>query len=189
MQYAIRSLSPQRVEDFFTFFEHVAFAEHPEWGCDCFCCFFHAASREAWDACTRESNMAMARELIISGRMRGLLAYDGEKPVGWCHFDVLKNLPGARLFYGGLASADDGKALIACFTIAQGYRRRGIASALLQHVLDDLKAQGVRQVEAYPVIGNESQEHNYHGPLSMYLKQGFTVVRKLKDHALVEKTL
>lgn len=189
MPFEIRPLTPRRADDFFTFFELIAFAEHPEWGCDCFCRYFHATSREAWDACTYETNKAAARKMIVNGRMRGLLAYDGDKPVGWCHYDVLKNLPGARVFYGDLASSDDERAAVVCFTIAQGYRNRGIAAALLDHALKDLAALGCKQVEAYPVLQNDSQEHNYHGPLSMYLKAGFTVVRQTETLALVEKAL
>lgn len=189
MPYTIHALTPQRKDDFFMFFENIAFAEHPEWGCDCFCCFFHAENREVWEAATGETNKAAAAKMIDNGVMRGLLAYDGDKPVGWCHYDLLQNLPGVRLFYGDLASGEDERAAIACFTIAQGYRGQGIASQLLQYALDDLKTQGVKQAEAYPVIGNASQEHNYHGPLSMYLKQGFEVVRETKDHAIVVKTL
>lgn len=189
MPYTIRALTPQLRDDFFTFFEHVAFAEHPEWGCDCFCCFFHAATLEAWDAATGATNKETAAALIESGGMRGLLAYDGNKPVGWCHYDTLQNLPGAKLFYGELASDEPEKAAVVCFTIAQGYRGRGIAAQLLKGALSDLRKAGVKQVEAYPAIGNDSQEHNYHGPLSMFLKQGFSVVKETKDHALVEITL
>ncbi len=189
MPFTLQALTPQRVDDFFTFFEQVAFADHPEWGCDCYCCFFHATDLKTWDAVTGEINKAAAREMILNGDMRGLLAYDGDKPVGWCHYDRLQNLPGARLFYGELASADDNRALIACFTIAQGYRRQGIADMLLSAALKDLKALGVKTVEAYPALENGSDEHNYHGPLPLYEKHGFTVVRKTKNNALMEKTL
>lgn len=189
MPYDIRPMTPQRRDDFILFFERIAFAEHPEWGCDCYCCFFHAENREAWEACTRENNAATARMLIEAGRMRGLLAYDGDKPVGWCHYDILKNLPGAKVFYGHLASRDDDTAAVVCFTIAQGYRKQGIASAMLGLALDDLKAAGVKTVEAYPAIEDESEEHNYHGPLRMYLSAGFSVVRRTDKHALVQKAL
>lgn len=187
MPFTVQPLTPQRADDFFTFFDHVAFADRPEWGCDCYCRFFHAASREEWDAATGETNRAAARAMILRGAMRGLLAYDGDKPVGWCHYDRLQNLPGARVFYGALASADDGRALIACFTVAQGYRRQGIADMLLDAALKDLKALKVKTVEAYPVVGSGSDEHNYHGPLPLYEKHGFTLVRQTKENALVEK--
>jgi ribosomal protein S18 acetylase RimI-like enzyme len=189
MPLIIRPLTPERVEDFFEFFEHIAFAEHPEWGCDCFCCFFHAKSREDWDNCTRESNKTAARELILKGRMHGLLAYMDYKPVGWCHYDKLQNLPGARLFYGNLASADGESGAIVCFTIAQGFRNQGIATKLLECALLDLKAQGAARAEAYPVVNDDSQEHNYLGPLNLYKNLGFQIVRETENHALVEKIL
>ncbi len=189
MQTDIRQLTPERVEDFFDFFEHIAFAEHPEWGCDCFCCFFHATSREAWEKCTRETNQATAREMILKGQMRGVLAYVDGRPAGWCHYDKLQNLPGARIFYSGLASEDGDSGAIVCFTIAQGYRNQGIAATLLESALADLKAQGVTRVEAYPVINDDSQEHNYLGPLKLYKRFGFQAVRETEHNALVEKTL
>jgi ribosomal protein S18 acetylase RimI-like enzyme len=189
MQPDIQRLTPEKVEDFFEFFEHIAFAHHPEWGCDCFCCFFHAKSRKAWEDATRESNIKAAREMILAGGMRGLLAYADGKPVGWCHFDLLKNLPGAKVFFSELASDDEKSAAIVCFTIAQGYRSQGVATKLLQKAMEELKELGVTRVEAYPVIKDESQEHNYLGPIAMYEAQGFHVVRQTESHALVERML
>lgn len=189
MQVDIRQLTPERLEDFFEFFDHIAFAEHPEWGCDCFCCFFHAKSRESWETCTREDNKSAAREMILKGQMHGLFAYVQGKPVGWCHYDKLKNLPGARVFYSDLATEDGNSGVIVCFTIAQGYRNQGIATKLLESALADLKAQGVIRVEAYPVIDDDTQEHNYLGPLILYKNLGFQIVRETEHHALVEKML
>lgn len=189
MRPEIKRLTPDKAEDFFEFFEHIAFADHPEWGCDCFCCFFHAKSREEWESETAESNKKTAREMIQAGSMRGLLAYADGKPVGWCHFDLLKNLPGAKVFYSELASKDESSAAIVCFTIAQGYRNQGIATLLLQKALEELKGLGVSRVEAYPVLKDDSQEHNYLGPLTMYESQGFRVVKRAEHHALVERML
>ena len=118
MQVDIKPLTPGRVEDFFEFFERTAFADHPEWGCDCFCCFFHAQSKEAWEKCSRETNKATAREMVLKGQMRGLFAYIDGKPVGWCHYDKLENLPGAKVFFGNLAAEDGNSGAIVCFTIA-----------------------------------------------------------------------
>jgi ribosomal protein S18 acetylase RimI-like enzyme len=93
------------------------------------------------------------------------------------------------VFYGNLASADGESGAIVCFTIAQGFRNRGIAAKLLESALEDLKAQGVTRVEAYPVMNDENQEHNYLGPLNLYKNMGFHIVRETENHALVEKTL
>lgn len=189
MPYTMKPLTPALVDDFFRFFDTIAFAEHPEWGCECYCCFYHATDLAVWDTVTGEINKAAARDMILNDQMHGLLAYDGDTPVGWCHYDRLANLPGARLFYAELASKDDTRALIACFTIAQGHRRRGIADMLLGGALADLQAMGIKTAEAYPAVENSSDEHNYHGPLSLYEKHGFTAVRQIEHNMLVEKQL
>ncbi len=189
MKLQIRPLSPARAEDFFRFFDRVAFSDHPEWGCGCYCCFFHTADREAWEKRTPEDNRNWAREMILDGAMRGLLAYDRQKPVGWCHYDLLKNLPGVRVYREGLSTDDPESAAIVCFTVAQGWRGQGVATRLLEAALADLAAQGVRRVEAYPPAGDDSQEHNYPGPAALYEKLGFATVKNGEGATLVEKYL
>ena len=179
-------LTPERVEDFFEFFDHVAFSRHPEWGCGCYCCFFHATDQAAWSQRTPEQNAAEARALILAGRMRGMLAYEGAKPVGWLHYDACANLPGTRLFYPELATEEPGSAALVCFTVAQGWRGQGVATQLLQAALEELKAGGFERVEAYPVLEDDSEEHNYLGPLALYRKFGFTEVKQTETHILVE---
>lgn len=189
MQLNIMPLAPERVEDFFTFFDHVAFSDHPEWGCGCYCCFFHATDAAVWDKRTPEENSADAREMILTGKLRGLLAYNGDTPVGWLHYDLLTHLPGTKVFYGALATDAPDSAAIVCFTIAQHWRGQGVATRLMEAALADLRAQGAKRVEAYPVTEDDSAEHNYHGPLSLYRKFGFAVVKEADHHALVEKWL
>lgn len=45
--------------------------------------------------------------------------------------------------------------------------------------------------EAYPATvaatDGREDEHSYHGPLSMYLSQSFTLCRRLKEMAVVRK--
>ncbi|MCE5344193.1 MAG: GNAT family N-acetyltransferase [Eubacteriales bacterium] len=189
MPIEVRPLTPEKVEDFFTFFEKVAYSDHPEWGCGCYCCFFHATDRVEWERRTAEDNRIQAREMILAGDMRGLLAYDQQTPVGWCHYDLLSNLPGAAAFYPSVATDDPESAAIVCFTVAQGWRKQGVATALLTAALDDLRARGVRRVEAYPVLRDESPEHNYLGPLTLYQKMGFSIAKEVDGLALVELTL
>lgn len=173
MDLHIAPLTAQSVEDFFTFFDRVAFRDHPEWGCGCYCRFFHAADAQSWEKRTPAENAAEARAAILQGTMRGLLAYDGGTPIGWCHFDLLANLPGLSVFYPGAAAGGGTCAAIVCFTVAQGYRRQGVAAALLAAALAQLKAEGVTRVEAYPAPDASDEEHHYHGPAALYAAQGF----------------
>lgn len=189
MEIIVSPLTPERAEDFITFFDHVAFQDHPEWGCGCYCCFFHYSDHALWDARSPEQNRAQARQLIGENRLRGLLAYDGKTPVGWCHYDLQKNLPGVRAFYPQLSEDDPDGGEIVCFTIAQGWRGRGVATRLLTAALADLAACGVKTVNAYPVLEDASEEHNYTGPLRLYQKAGFTLEARQPGRARLLKRL
>jgi GNAT superfamily N-acetyltransferase len=189
MSIDVRALTPEMADDFVRFFDEVAFSDHPEWGCGCYCCFFHATDKDEWEKRTRDDNRAGAREMILAGKMRGMLAYDQQTPVGWCHYDLLANLPGTATFYSQVATNDLESAAIVCFTVAQGWRNQGVATALLAAALNDLRATGVKRVEAYPLPGDDSPEHNYLGPLTLYQKLGFSVVKEVNGIALVEIAL
>ncbi|MDR3645867.1 MAG: hypothetical protein P4M02_12425, partial [Clostridia bacterium] len=95
----MKRLTPGSAEDFFRFFEHIAFADHPEWGCDCYCCFFHADDAAEWEGRTAAQNRKIAGDMISLGKMNGLLAYADHEPVGWCNFDAKSKFPGLKLFY------------------------------------------------------------------------------------------
>jgi hypothetical protein len=64
-----------------------------------------------------------------------------------------------------------------------------VATKLLSAALADLEACGVTRVEAYPVLSDESPEHNYPGPSRCMKNSVFTQVRQTKGRALVEKRL
>jgi len=176
-------------EDYFRFFDEIAFADHPEWGCECYCCFFHAASEKEWEESTAAQRKALARDLIFAGRLQGLLAYAEDKPVAWCHYEQKNRLPGLKAFYPEWVGDDETTAAIVCFTVAQGFRKQGIAGKLLDTACQDLAAQGYSFVEAYPFTSSDSDEHNYHGPLSMYVSHGFAIYKECKESTVVRKAL
>lgn len=193
MERIIRELTPALEADFFRFFEELAFPEHPEWGAGCYCCFFHAESEKVWFARKPEENRMIAQLMICTGAMHGLLAYEGGDPVGWCHFDAKANLPGLRAFYPKAAEGEtEGVGSIVCFTIAQPYRGRGVATDLLREACHLLQKRGFAFAEGYPLPENgktATSEEQYHGPLTLFEKQEFTVFRKLGELTVVRKAL
>ena len=79
----VRELTPELLPDWLAFFDHDAFADHPEW-VGCYCHFFQADHTEKdRDVRTAEENRAASSTLILSGGLRGHLAYLEGKPVGW----------------------------------------------------------------------------------------------------------
>jgi GNAT superfamily N-acetyltransferase len=81
----------------------------------------------------------------------GLIAYVGDEPAGWLGFGPRQAMP--RLRNSRTIPALDDKPVwsIGCFRIRVGYRRRGVARALLAAAVDHVRAVGAPGIEAYPI--------------------------------------
>jgi GNAT superfamily N-acetyltransferase len=81
----------------------------------------------------------------------GYLAYLDGMPVGWVGVAVRTETP--RLLHSRTIPAVDDLPVwsIGCFQIRPGYRRRGIAKALLGGVVEAARRAGAPGVEAYPI--------------------------------------
>jgi GNAT superfamily N-acetyltransferase len=98
-----------------------------------------------------------SRTQLLREQMRGgppppgYIAYLDGVPVGWVGVSVRTETP--RLVRSRTIPAIDDLPVwsIGCFRIRPGYRRRGIAKALLAAVVEAAKAAGAPGVEAYPI--------------------------------------
>jgi GNAT superfamily N-acetyltransferase len=81
----------------------------------------------------------------------GYVAYLDDVPVGWVGVSVRTRTP--RLMKSRTIPAIDDLPVwsIGCFRIRPGYRRRGVATALLAGVVDAARAARAPGVEAYPI--------------------------------------
>ncbi len=98
------------------------------------------------------SRERLMREQIAAGPPPpGFLAYLDGVPVGWTGVSVRTTTP--RLVNSRTIPAIDDLPVwsIGCFRIRPGYRRRGVARALLDGVVEAAKAAGAPGVEAYPI--------------------------------------
>lgn len=110
----------------------------------------------------------------------GYLAYLGDVPVGWVGVGVRTETP--RLMNSRTIPAIDDLPVwsIGCFRIRPGYRRRGVASALLRGVVDAAREAGAPGVEAYPIDPRGKRvdaTFAYTGIASMFDAAGFRRVQ------------
>ena len=93
----------------------------------------------------------LARQMHDDAVPPGFVAYLDERPVGWVGVSVRGRTPrldGSRT----IPALDDLPVwVIGCFRVAPGYRRRGVARALLAGVVDAARTAGAPGVEAFPV--------------------------------------
>ncbi|NVM44415.1 MAG: GNAT family N-acetyltransferase [Candidatus Lokiarchaeota archaeon] len=189
MELIIKELTPDLLEDFLNFFDNIAFSDNPEWG-GCYCHFYHfAGNMEQWGKCTKEHNRNATVNLIKDKVMTGFLAFMNNEPVGWCNVnskEVYKKTP------TDIEPEDNLKGNIAsvvCFLIAPAYRKKGVARKLLNHAIEILKEKDIAWIEAYPRKGDLSDAHSYHGPVSLFSSEGFTIIREDEYFFLMRKSL
>lgn len=139
----------------------------------CWCVNYRLPDRQARSLPEREAYM---RGLCESGQPPGVLAYLGDAPVGWCSVSPRGGL--SRLVNSRTIPAVDERPAwsVICFVVRPGYRRRGVAEALLEGAVEYARGCGAPVVEGYPLdaegarIGAASA---YVGTVSMFERAGF----------------
>lgn len=117
----------------------------------CWCMWWRVEKGGAtWDAARGEPNRRALRNLIGSARCQAMLAFDGDRPVGWCSFGPKSDFP--RLARSRkLARPDPAPWTVNCFFIDRDYRRRGLSRRLLEAAAAAAFAAGATAIEGYPV--------------------------------------
>jgi GNAT superfamily N-acetyltransferase len=116
----------------------------------------------------------------------GMLAYVGGEVAGWCGFGPRPRLP--RLEHSKTIPKVDDLPVwsILCFNVRVGYRRQGVAAALLDGVVAYARRSGAPGVEAYPIDpegGRVDVGFGYVGVTPMFEKAGFRRVVETAAHS------
>jgi GNAT superfamily N-acetyltransferase len=171
---AIHPLTSDRFADLATLFEE---GGDPNW---CWCQFYRERGLD-WSNSTAADNRERLSKLTHQGPPPGLVAYEGDRAVGWVSLaprPAYDRLTRARV----LAPVDDRPVWsIVCFVVSRTARGKGVATALLDGAIDWARSQGATVLEAYPADteGKKIPAANaYSGTLSMFESAGFEVVAK-----------
>jgi len=196
--FIVKPLSPALADDYLAFFDHEggpAFADNPEWA-KCYCHYYQVPKAIDWSSFAGPDNRVAMRSRIEVGEMEGFLAYEGERVVGWVNAQPRNKLPHCFGRLGveapAIACTPHEAAVVVCFVDAPDYRRRGVARSLLAGALASLQSRGLVLVDAFPFrTGAEDCDatDHYHGPLSLYLDQGFSVLDETDKLTIVRKLL
>jgi GNAT superfamily N-acetyltransferase len=140
----------------------------------CWCMYWRIGS--AYRKTPRGKNKTAFRQVVRRGPPPGLLAFDGDVPVGWCQLTPRDALPWLDRTWR-LARVDDQPVWsLSCLYVRIGYRRRGVTTALITAAVKAAKRAGAPALEAYPFDADVSPSASSTGYASTFARSGFKTV-------------
>jgi len=165
----------------------------PRGACGGCWCMWWRLPRPAFNAGKGDGNRRAMKRLVDAGKVPGILAYEGERAVGWCSV-------APRADFGGLARSrvlapvDDTPVWsVTCFFVAKDRRHAGVTGELLEAAVRYAKSKGARIVEGYPVEpgeGGTADAFAWTGLASVFRRAGFTeAARRSARRAVYRKAV
>jgi GNAT superfamily N-acetyltransferase len=167
MAWTVRPLTPDRWPQLEELFGRVG-------ACNgCWCMYWRIGG--AYNQRPREKNKAAFKAVVKKGPPPGLLAFEGDKVVGWAQLTPRAVLP--HLDRGRFTRKLDDVPVwsLTCFFIRKGHRGKGVMTALLDAAIDYAKAMKAPALEAYPVKTDTKRSNSgmYTGAASSFMRAGF----------------
>ena len=129
------------------------------------------------------------RNLVNSGKVPGILAYDDDKPVGWCSLAPREDYP--VLENSRVLERIDDKPVwsVVCFFINKDYRKKGLSVELLNAAKKYVKNNKGKIIEGYPVEpkkGKTADVFAWTGLATAFRKAGFKeIIRRSETRPIM----
>jgi len=182
MEVTIKRLTAELETDFYRV--------HSEGCCGgwCFCAAWYVPTWEGFGERTAEENRSLRSELFSKGAYDGYLVYIEGVPAGWVQAGPRDRLP--KLLGQFSLFPDPQVWAITCMALAPRCQGMGLAHKILFLILQDLREQKVKCVQAFPKASEGlSKEEIWTGPLATYLRAGFVVVKQDERRPVLELML
>ncbi len=139
----VHPVTPERWPDFQRLFEARGGPHY------CWCLVYRDPEHPKISSDERRDKM---HDLVKHGTPIGLLAYDGDEPVGWCSVaprESYQRLGRSRSM--PRVEADDVSTwTVLCFFVRRDHRKSGVTKALIEGAVSYAKKAGAQVIEGYP---------------------------------------
>jgi len=141
----------------------------------CWCMWWRTTRREFQEQAGDGNRRAM-KYIVDSGKIPGLLAYDGGRAVGWCSVAQREDYP--SLNRSRVLKPLDGLPVwsIVCLYVGKACRGQGVSQALITGAVYYVRQQGGQIVEAYPTTprgGRLPPVSSFMGLPAVFAQAGF----------------
>lgn len=173
---AFRPLTPRLMDALGTVFRG-------SWGAGCWCMYprlTDAQLRELPGSGSANQRQRDAMTKLARRRAPGLLAFEGDEPVGWIAVAPRSELGRIEASRATPRVDDEDVWVIPCITVRKTARGRGIAVALIRAAVTYATENGAPAVEAYPRAGamRTGDDNAYFGTEPLFRRAGFQIVRE-----------
>jgi GNAT superfamily N-acetyltransferase len=146
-------------------------------GGGCWCMAMRVASRADYERGKGASNRAAFKRLVESGMAKGLLAFSGDTPIGWCSLGPRAHFPRLDRSAALGAPTPEGGWIVNCFYVAARWRRAGVGRALLEAAGVYARERGASTLDGYPVQvargASRAPQASWSGVTAMFEDCGF----------------
>ena len=150
----------------------------------CWCMWFllsYGEVQRGWGDGNRDRFLALAASSEVP---YGVLAYEGDLPVGWCAVGPRSRY--ARALRSPILkptrdpAEDDSVWFVPCFFTRVGHRRKGVSERLLAAAIAEARTHGAAAIEGFPLAGNGpfSRTDLYLGTEPLFAAHGFRPVSR-----------
>jgi GNAT superfamily N-acetyltransferase len=146
-----RTLTPERWKDFENLFG-------PKGACAGCWCMWWRLKRSEFEKQKGSQNKQAMKEIVDSGEIPGILAYQNEQPIAWCSIAPRESF--ILLNRSRILKAIDEKPVwsAVCLFVKKESRRKGVSSDLLKAAIKYARGCGAKIIEGYPI---DTQTNKY----------------------------
>jgi len=151
--------------------------------------FYRLGNKEYQSGKADQGNKKAMKKIVWEGRPAGLLGFVEGQAIAWCAFAPREDF--IRLEKSRVHKRIDDKKVwsVPCIFIHKDFRRAGVAEKLLKEAIKYAGENGIKILEAYPVIpgqGKLPDSFAWFGFLKSFERAGFEIVdRTSKNRPMV----
>jgi len=156
---------------------------------NCWCMFYRLGNKEYQSGKADQGNKKAMKKIVWEDRPAGLLGFVEGQAIAWCAFAPREDF--IRLEKSRVHKRIDDKKVwsVPCIFIHKDFRRAGVAEKLLKEAIKYAGENGIKILEAYPVIpgqGKLPDSFAWYGFLKSFERAGFEIVdRTSKNRPMV----
>ncbi|MCU0405590.1 MAG: GNAT family N-acetyltransferase [Ignavibacteriaceae bacterium] len=156
-------------------------------------CMYWRMKRKDYDNLRGTGTKKKMKSLVNKGTVPGILAYDNDKPIGWCSVAPREDFP--VLENSRVMKRIDNKPVwsVVCFFIKRDYRRKGLSVELLNASKVFVKMNDGKIIEGYPVEPKAAKSPDvfvWTGLASAFRQAGFKeIIRRSETRPIMRYSI